>query len=61
MSHSKVKNIQYSKLEPQEYIFNGEFKNDEISKLFSLKKSNFSGQYFNENLHCSLGCSEEEY
>ena len=66
MSHSKVKHIQYSKLEPQEYILNEEFSNDEISKLFSLRsrmckvKLNFSGQYVNQNLHCSLGCSEEE-
>ena len=63
--HSKVKQIQYTKLEAQPYVLSEEFKDEQICELFALRsrmiqvKRNFIGKY-RQDLLCSLGCSVEE-
>ena len=65
-AHSKVKNIEYEKLAPQEYIKSTLFQNEDIETIFSLRsqmitvKGNFSGMYTEENLKCSFGCQTKE-
>ena len=63
--HSKVQDIVFDKLRPQNYIKSDKFSNDNVSLLFRLRsrttnvKCNFKTQ-FKGNLKCSSGCLEEE-
>ena len=63
--HSKVKQINYKKLEPQPYVLSEDFKDEQICELFALRsrmvqvKRNFIGK-FRQDLLCSLGCVVEE-
>ena len=61
-NHSKVKNIEYSKLETQKYLTSQLFNNTETSLLFGLRtktvrdfKANFSNLY-GGNTECPLKC-----
>ena len=62
-SHSKVKDLQYKKLEIQNYMKQRSFKTQEIHLLFKLRtrmlqvKNNFKNQH--ENIQCDL-CNEAE-
>ena len=56
--HSKVKHIEFKKLEPQKYLFHKDFNIKDIQLLFKLRtrmvdvKKNFSSIY--ENLSCEF-------
>ena len=64
-SHSKVKDIQYEKLEPQSYIVSEKLTNEEVYQMFALRsrmvpvKGNFSSQYKSNSL-CKFGCNVKE-
>ena len=62
--HSKVNEIQYKKLEIQEYLKSPKFSNTECELLFALRshtkrgiKGNFPSFYFND-ISCPLKCNE---
>lgn len=63
-SHSKIKFIEYKKLETQPDILSELFSNEEVKLLFSLRlrmtkvKMNFSKN--NDNILCKFGCSSDE-
>ena len=65
-SHSKVKDIQYKKLEIQTYITSPLFSNSEVSLLFALRsryidcKANFRNKYSKDNLLCQICAKSEE-
>ena len=65
LNHSKIKDIQYSKLETQSYMTSPLFTNSEVSLLFALRskyvdcKANFRSKYRNTDLLCEY-CSECE-
>ena len=65
--HSKVKNISYSSLQPQEYIKSEIFSNEELETLFALRskmtrlKGHFTGPHPNkDDILCSHGCDAVE-
>ena len=59
ITHSKIRDIKYSKLEIQTYILSDELSNEEINTLFAVRsrmtpvKRNFSKKFGN-NLSCTL-------
>ena len=63
--HSKIRNIQYTKLDTQAYMISPLFSNTEVSLLFALRskyidcKSNFKFKYNQDNLLCQL-CGVDE-
>ena len=64
-THSKVKHIQYEKLEVQKYLTSPLFNNEETKMLFALRtrtvecvKSNFQNMY-SGNLFCPLQCWDQ--
>ena len=63
--HSKVKDIQYKRLETQKYMTSTLFNNTEVCLLFALRsryidcKTNFRYKYKNEDLLCQL-CGQNE-
>ena len=65
ITHSKIKDIEYKKLELQPYLLCENLANEEINTLFALRskmvsvKKNFSRQ-FEYNLLCKLGCNSED-
>ena len=62
--HSKIKSIQYNKLETQGYLTSPLFTNSEVQLLFSLRsrmadcKENFKNKYKESDLLCPF-CSKE--
>ena len=65
-THSKVKQIQYKKLEIQKYMTSPLFSNEEVNLLHALRsrstecKENFKQKYTNSNLLCNLCKVENE-
>ena len=59
-SHSKVREIQYSKFQIQEYMMTPQLTNQEVANLFSLRTRTYRNvsNNFGQNNNCSLGCSE---
>ena len=63
--HSKVKNVEYTKLETQKYMTSPLFNDQDVSLLYAMRsralecKSNYKSKYKNNDLVCSI-CSEEE-
>ena len=59
-THSKIKHIQYSKLEIQSYLKSSLFSNDDISTLFGLRSRTIRGirndfrELYKPNLSCPL-------
>ena len=65
-THSKVKDIQYDKLETQRYMTSPLFSDEEVSLLFALRskcvrecKANFSSMYSENGILCVL-CTENK-
>jgi hypothetical protein len=65
-SHTKIRNIRYSKFEIQPYLQSSQLSEEEISMLFNMRadtvngfKSCFSSLYRN-NPGCKLSCKEED-
>ena len=62
--HSKVKNIQYIKLETQKYMVSPLFLNEDVNQVHALRslstdwKNNYKQKYINGNILCSL-CQAE--
>ena len=58
-SHSKVKEIQYTNFQIQEYMITPKLTNQEVSTLFSLRTRTFRSvpNNFGQNRNCVLGCS----
>ena len=60
-----MKEIEYDKLETQQYMRSPLFTNDEVNLLFAIRsrfidcKMNFKNKYDKNNLNCSV-CEEEE-
>ena len=60
LGHSKVREIQYDKLETQRYMTSPLFSNIEVSLLYAIRskaldcKSNFKNIYTNDNLLCKI-------
>ena len=58
--HSKVKNLDYDKLDTQDYIKSELFSNEHVELLFALRskmvnvKANFSSKY--RDMNCLYGC-----
>ena len=59
-SHSKVREIQYSKFQIQEYMMTPQLTNQEVANLFSLRTRTYRNvsNNFGQNNNCSLGCSK---
>ena len=63
--HSKVKDVQYNKLETQRYMTSPVFNDLEVSLLYAMRsralecKSKYKNKYKNDDLLCSI-CSLEE-
>ena len=59
-THSKLNELEYSKLETQEYITSSIFTNEDVSTLFSLRsrsvecRKNFKNSYKENDLLCPL-------
>ena len=64
--HSKVKHIQYDKLNTQQYMVSPLFSNEEVNLLYALRsrstecKANFKQKYIQTNLLCILCKAEYE-
>ena len=64
-NHSKIKDIQFTKLETQNYMTSPLFQNSEVCLLFALRskyvdcKANFKSQYRNTHLLCDY-CTESD-
>ena len=66
VTHSKVRDIEYDKLETQTYLTSPLFSNEDVNTLFSLRsrlvdcKSNFKNRYKENDILCPLCRLEED-
>ena len=64
--HSKVRHIQYDKLQTQEYMTSAIFTNEDVQLLHALRsrstdcKANYKQKYIHSNIKCDLCKNEDE-